>query len=164
MPIDPGPDQTRIRPATPEDAPALVELRALMLAEMGSDPGPADAPWRAAAHAWFTERLAQGTAIAVVAEHPVDGVVASAVGSVEQRTPSPSSPDGWHGRVSGVATRPAHRGRGLARRCTETLLDRLGTETTVHIAELNASAAAEQLYRSLGFSEPRFVALQAHLR
>lgn len=164
MPIDREPDQTRIRHATPEDAPALVELRALMLAEMGSDPGPADEPWRPAARAWFAERLAQGTAIAVVAEHPVDGVVASAVGSVEQRTPSPSSPDGWHARVSGVATRPAHRGRGLARRCTETLLARLRTETTAHVVELNASAVAESLYRDLGFGEPRFVALQAHLR
>ena len=166
MPNDLEPDQTRIRirHATPEDAPALVELRALMLTEMGSDPGPADAPWRAAARAWFAERLAHGAAFAVVAEHPVDGVVASAVGSVEQRTPSPSSPDGWHGRVSGVATRPAHRGRGLARRCTQALLDRFRAETTVHVAELNASAAAESLYRDLGFREPRFVALQARVR
>lgn len=159
----PEPD-TRIRNATPDDAAALVALRALMLTEMGSDPGPADSPWRAAGLAWFAERLATGAVVAVVAEHPVDGVVASAVGAVEQQAPSPSSPDGWHARLSTVVTRPAHRGRGLARRCTVALLDRLRAETTVHVVELNATAPAEAIYRGLGFTEPRFVALQARVR
>ncbi|MBU5421241.1 GNAT family N-acetyltransferase [Cellulomonas hominis] len=164
MPIDTTDDAVRIRHATPEDAAALVGLRALMLTEMGSDPGPADSPWRAAAHAWFTERLSRGTVVAVVAEHPVDGVVASAVGAVEQHAPSPSSPDGAHGRVSTVVTHPAHRGHGLARRCTVALLDRLRAETTVRVVELNATAPAEAIYRDLGFHEPRFVALQARVR
>lgn len=165
MPTDTAPDHgVVLRDATPDDAAALVELRALMLTEMGSDPGPADSPWRHAARAWFAERLAQGTVVAVVAEHPVDGVVASAVGAVEQQAPSPSSPDGSHGRLSTVVTRPAHRGRGLARRCTAALLDRFREETTVHVVELNASAPAEAIYRGLGFREPRFVALQARVR
>lgn len=163
VPNDPA-APARVRHATPEDAPALVELRALMLAGMGTDPGPADSPWRLAAHAWFAERLARGSAVAVVAEHPVDGVVAAAVGAVEQHAPSPSSPDGSHARVSTVVTRPEHRGRGLARRCTTALLDRLRAETSAHVVELNATPPAEPLYRALGFSEPRFVALQARLR
>lgn len=154
----------RIRAATPDDAPALVELRALMLTEMGSDPGPDDSPWRTAARAWFAERLAAGTVLAVVAEHPVDSVVASAVGAVERQAPSPSSPDGTHARVSTVVTRPAHRGRGLARRCTVALLDRLRAETTAGVVDLNATAPAEAIYRGLGFREPRFVALQARVR
>ncbi|WP_454050598.1 GNAT family N-acetyltransferase [Cellulomonas sp. Marseille-Q8402] len=161
MPNDPD---VRLRHAIPGDAAVLVGLRAEMLTEMGSDPGPAGSPWRVAARAWFAERLAAGTVLAVVAEHPVDGVVAVAVGAVEQHAPSPSSPDGSHARLSTVVTRPAYRGRGLARRCTAALLDRLRSETTVRVVELNATAPAEALYRGLGFSEPRYVALQARVR
>ncbi|MEU8461132.1 hypothetical protein [Streptomyces sp. NPDC029003] len=47
----------QVRPAALDDVPELIRLRAVALDSLGTDPGPADAPWRAAADGWFRERL-----------------------------------------------------------------------------------------------------------
>jgi len=149
------------RRAGVEDAAALVGLRALMFEGMGRDPGPADAPWRAAALAWFTERLADpATFAAFVVDDPGAGVVSCAVGAVEVHGPGPGSPSGAHGRVSSVSTAPGARRRGHARACVSAVLAWFDEETDVRVVDLSATADGAGLYRSLGFDVPRTTALQ----
>ena len=50
--------EIEVRRAKPDDAEALVRLRALMLAAVGVDVGAEDAPWRQVALGFFTEGLA----------------------------------------------------------------------------------------------------------
>jgi len=149
------PPDVVLRRARPADAPALVRLRAVVLAAAGSDPGGPDAPWRAVAEAWFRDRLAGGAVAAVVAEHPADGVVAGAVGCRDERPPGPRSHAGVHGTVDSVATLPEHRGRGLARACVAGVLDWFRADPDVASVRLAATAEGELLYLGLGFaSEP----------
>jgi GNAT superfamily N-acetyltransferase len=169
-----------LRPATAADAAALVLLRAQMLADMGRDPGDADAPWRRAATTWFADRLrtanisssAASSSVtwvrpAVVAAFVIDvpgvGLVSSAVGTCQQRPPSPHDLVGASGVISTVSTLPNHRGRGYARRCVTALIDWFATSTPAWLVELHATTVAEPLYRDLGFTEPQNPSLQLPL-
>ena len=130
-----------------------------MLAAMGVDVGDAGAPWRASSLAWVRQRLSEGSDFrAVVAEVPGDGVVASAIGIRDEHMPGPSSPSGGHGRLFNVATTPAHRRHGHARECTIAVLEWFRSTTDVSVVDLNATPDGEALYRSLGFTPPRFEA------
>ena len=61
--------EPRLRRAGPADGEALVALRVIMLSAMGLPTESLDEPsWRAAAAAWFVERLRDGTLCAVVAD------------------------------------------------------------------------------------------------
>lgn len=157
-------DAVVVRRALPADAPALVEIRAVMLAGAGTDPGGPDAPWRAAAEAWFRDRLAGDDVAAVVAEHPADGVVSGAVGCREDRPPGPGGEEGVHGTVYSVATLPEHRGRGLARACVSGVLDWFRSDPAVATVSLAATAEGEQLYLGLGFASQPFEPMRLHLR
>ena len=149
------------RRAGVEDAAALVGLRAVMFAGMGTDPGPEDAPWRAAALTWFTQRLADPAGFAAfVVDLPGAGVVSCAVGAVEVHGPGPGSPGGARGRISSVSTAPGARRRGHARACVSAVLAWFDEETDVRVVDLSATADAVELYRSLGFDVPRHVVLQ----
>ncbi|WP_327267938.1 GNAT family N-acetyltransferase [Streptomyces sp. NBC_01218] len=160
-PRTPAPE---VRRATAADVPALVRLRALMLADMGIPAGPEDAPWREAAGRWFTERLAgEADFAAFVVEEPGRGVVSCAVGTCDHHAPGPTSPSGLRGHVSNVATEHAARHQGYARACTEALLRWFAEETEVSAVDLHATADGTHLYETLGFRAPRFPALQIRL-
>ena len=61
--------------------------------------------------------------------------------------------------MSSVFVVPEHRGRGLARAVVSaglSWLDEMGAE----VVDLHATPDAERLYRSLGFSEARSLALR----
>lgn len=154
-----------IRRATAVDVPALVELRAVMLASMGNDTGDSDAPWRFGAVAWFESQLSEDDFVVFVADHAVHGVVACAVGSCVQHGPSPKNPDGIRGHISNVATLPDHRSRGYARGCVTAVVAWFREETTARTVTLNATSDGESLYRALGFAEPKFATpLELRLR
>ena len=140
-----------IRRATAADADGLMRLRAVMFQGMGIPPGPADAPWRSSAAAWFRESAGSPGFAAFVADDPADGVVSVATGAVESWTPGPRTPSGIVGRVFNVATLPPHRRRGHARRCLAALLAWFDDETQAHRLELHASGDGIELYRALGF-------------
>lgn len=149
-----------IRRATPADIPALVEFRALMMTEMGED-FDADPTLRTDVSAWFERRMLRQDAFAAfVADLPDAGVVACAMGTVEDHAPSPRSRTGLRGELANVVTLPEFRRRGLARGCVEALLDWFARETPVATVRLAATADGVDLYRSLGFTEPRDVILQ----
>ncbi|WP_199923399.1 GNAT family N-acetyltransferase [Streptomyces sp. NRRL F-5123] len=153
-----------VRRADPEDADALVELRALMLTEMGMAVGGADAHWRVAARSWYAEHLVRpGEFAAFVVDDPEAGVVSSAVGTCDRHTPGPTNLSGLHGHVSNVSTHPDHRRRGHARACLAALLDWFATSTEARVINLNATGQGIGLYQSLGFDVPRHPALQLRL-
>ncbi|MER6333099.1 hypothetical protein ABT298_28010 [Streptomyces sp. NPDC001034] len=91
-----------VRRAGAADIDRLVEFRALMMSETGEDVD-ADPTWRGDAAAWFARRMKEAEAdtfAAFVAELPGAGVVGCAVGTVDDRAPSPRN------RSAGAARSP----------------------------------------------------------
>ncbi len=156
-----GPDRApAVRRATPGDVDALVDLRVLMFAAMGT---PAevlgDPAWRAAAHRWFSDRLDDPAVRLLVTEQ--DGaVVSAAVGEVTSLIPGPTCPNGSVGLVSNVATLPRARGRGHAAACTDALLRWFEDGTDVTRVDLFATEAGSVIYRARGFATSAFPAMR----
>ncbi|HEU4948243.1 MAG TPA: GNAT family N-acetyltransferase [Kribbella sp.] len=147
------------RRAKPDDAEALVRLRALMLAAMGVETGPDDAPWRETARRWFAEQLALPDAFAAfVVDDPEVGVVAGAAGNCIVHPPGPNDPTTSRGHLFNVSTEPDFRRRGLARACVIALLDWYREETEVGQVELHATPQGDGLYRALGFADSSYPA------
>lgn len=152
-----------IRRATPDDAVALVALRAAMFEDMGQDTGAPGAPWRAGAAAWFRRELGRPDEVAAfVAEVPDAGVVASALGMLEHPAPSPANPAGVRGHVSQVSTLPEHRRHGHARACLVALLDWFDHDTAAGRIDLHATGDGEPLYRALRFAPSPYPSLRRH--
>lgn len=151
----------KVRRAEEADAADLVRLRAQMLADMGRSVGGHADPWRARAEEWFADRLSRSWGFAsFVVDDPDDGVVACSAGMCDFHAPGPGNLTGVRGHVFNVSTLPAHRRRGCARACLEPLLEWFRDETQVRVITLNATPDGIALYRSVGFGEPRFAALQ----
>jgi len=153
-----------VRRAEPADAADLVRLRAQMLADMGRHVGDDADPWRASAEDWFADRLAREREFACfVIDDPDDGVVACSAGTCDFHAPGPGNLTGVRGHVFNMSTLPAHRRRGYARACLEALLEWFRDETEARVINLNATPDGIALYRSVGFTDPRFAALQLML-
>jgi GNAT superfamily N-acetyltransferase len=145
-----------LRRATPDDAPDLVRLRRVMYDAMEVD--HADPAWAESCERVLWTELATERMAAFLVEE--DGrVVAGGVGMVEQRLPGPRNPTGLHGHVQSMATHPEFRGRGHARAVFGALLAWFD-EQGVRNVDLHASKYGEPLYRSFGFSEPRYPELR----
>lgn len=147
-----------VRLATAADAAALARLRAAMLQAMGRDVGPEDAPWRTAAAAWFAAEPGR-SAVAVVAEAPGEGVVASALAVLLPRPPGPDASTPFAAHVSQVSTRPEHRRRGHARACLRLLLELLEARG-IERADPHATADGDALYRGPGFRDSPYPSLR----
>lgn len=140
-----------VRRAESADAAALARLRSVMLTAMQVQVGDREAAWLARAEQWFASELEGSDVAAFVAQTPDGELVASALGEVNRRAPSPWNPGGIKGHVSGVVTDPGYRRRGLARGCVERLLTWFRDETQVGEVELLATDSGAGLYESLGF-------------
>ncbi|MET9293245.1 GNAT family N-acetyltransferase [Streptomyces sp. NPDC003077] len=148
------------RMAGPSDAAELVRLRRLMFAAMNGRDEPGD--WERTAEE--TARRQLGEPDAPLGAFVIDGdgggadgghvphLAACAVGRVEQRLAAPGHPSGRFGFVFSVCTDPRYRGRGYARATTRALLDWFAARGVSRV-DLHATADAEPLYRSLGFTE-----------
>lgn len=144
-----------VRPATKDDIPELIRLRVLLFQSLG--PVTADDDWHAAFADVLTEQLDTHTMrlLVVDAEH---GLAACGVGTIEQSLPGPDVADGRIGRISGVVTDPAYRGRGYGHTITLGLLDWFRDRAVTRV-DLLATRDAEHLYRSLGFVDQPMPAL-----
>lgn len=140
----------RLRRATADDVEAVARLRAVMFAAMGV-PGADDRAWRHAAEGWLRNALAGREVCVVVAEDRSGAVVSSAMGTVRRECPSPRSPNGVSGVVSGVSTLPEARGRGHATACVAAVVEWFRAETKACSVELFATREGERMYASLGF-------------
>ncbi|WP_409055947.1 GNAT family N-acetyltransferase [Streptomyces sp. SYP-A7185] len=151
-PLAPRPATAPVRPATHDDIPELVRLRALLFENLGGayfNPPAGGTGWQDALAAVLEEQLAAG-ALHVLVVDGDQGLAACAVGSVEQRLPGPHLRNGRVGLVIGVVTDPAHRRRGHSRSLMRGLLDWF-RERQVARVDLYASPEGEPLYRDLGF-------------
>jgi len=149
-----------VRMATGADVDEVVRMGHLMFESMGLP----ETGWMPRATEVLRRGIEEGRMAAFVIDHPeVPGRLASSgVGVLLQRMPSPSSPQGVLGYIQYVFTEPEVRGRGLARRVMESLLDWLEA-AGVSVVELNATLAGEPLYRAMGFAEASNANLQLRL-
>jgi len=138
-----------LRPSTLSDIDLHVAHRVAMFRDM--DYG--DEAGRARMAGTFADRLRTWLATREVA-----GVVATegslvagaALIQFKEALPGPLSPQAVRGYLFNVYSEPEFRGRGLARRMTEALLEE-ARHRGVGIVELHASKDAEKLYRAMGF-------------
>jgi GNAT superfamily N-acetyltransferase len=155
------PKGSEVRRAEAADAGDLVRLRAQMLADMGRPVGDDGDPWRARAADWFADRLVRGREFAsFVVDDADDGVVSCSAGICDFHAPGPDNLTGVRGHVFNMSTLPAHRRRGYAQACLQALLEWFRDETEARVINLDATPEGIALYRSAGFTEPRFAALQ----
>jgi ribosomal protein S18 acetylase RimI-like enzyme len=153
-----------VRRAPAADAAALTRLREVMLSDMGMLGTGADSGWRDKAEAWFAQRIDDKDDFAAfVVEHLDLGVVSCAAGVCDPHAPGPGNPGGVQGLVFNMSTDPQCRRRGYARACLDALLAWFRDETQARVINLNATGDGIGLYRSLGFTEPRYPALQLRL-
>ncbi|MFJ6940055.1 GNAT family N-acetyltransferase [Streptomyces sp. NPDC101132] len=159
-PVAPVPAPRR---ATPEDLPELVRLRAVALTSLGVDPGPADAPWREVAHAWFTERLTARPdhTCLVIGGGPGERLEACGLAWVTYHLPGPLWTDGRRGYLDGIVTDTGARGKGYGRRIVSGLVDWLNARGLTYI-QLHASTDGKPLYSSLGFTPSQFLGMDLH--
>jgi GNAT superfamily N-acetyltransferase len=138
----------RIRPATLEDADALVRHRMEMFSEMGSpaeDVAAAGPMFRT----WLSAAMPNGTYRAWVVEAGAE-IVAGGGMTVLPWPPGPQHPGGYVGFVYNVYTDPPHRNRGLARRVMDAIHDWCRAAGIQSVA-LNASVFGRPLYESMGY-------------
>ncbi len=88
-----------------------------------------------------------------IGDHPdrPGALAALTAGTLEYRIGKAGNPQGRVGYVFSVATDPGARRRGYARACMQELLAWFRERGAGHVL-LNASAEAEPLYASLGFT------------
>jgi GNAT superfamily N-acetyltransferase len=147
------------------DAQELVRLRGLMLQALGQVSGLPDADWRAAACAWFAERLAHRRdrfVAYVIGGQPGERLLACGLAWLDERVPSPTCPNGLRGHVTGMYTEPHARGRGHGRAILAELLGWL-QQHGMAVVELHASAEGAPLYRSAGFQQTDYPAMSLRL-
>ena len=153
-----------VRRAAAADAAALVRLREVMLSDMGMLGTGADSGWRDKAEAWFAQRLDDKDQFAAFVIEYLDlGVVSCAAGVCDQHAPGPGNPGGVQGLIFNMSTDSRCRRRGYARACLDALLAWFRDETEARVINLNATSDGAAMYRSLGFTEPRYPALQLRL-
>ncbi|MFI6009239.1 GNAT family N-acetyltransferase [Streptomyces sp. NPDC051243] len=153
-----------VRRALPEDAAEVLRLRQVMIDSMASAPGATD--WHAESLPTLRYRLSEpdGNFAAFVVDHPErPGTLAAlVVGTLEYRIGRAGNPHGVIGYVFSVATDPDARRRGYARACMAELLDWFRARGVGYVM-LTASADAEPLYASLGFTRDPDPSMRLHL-
>lgn len=153
----------RARRAVPGDEYQIARLRGLMSSALF---GPQqEGPWTdqtiARLARWLGDPDGADTAVFVVDAPGGEELAASAIGTIDQRLPSPRNPSGTIGYVYGVSTDPRWQRRGYSRAAMTALLDWYGRRGVTRI-DLHASEFGEGLYRELGFTDGRGVALSLH--
>lgn len=153
------------RPATIEDISAIVALVGDMYRDVGEEYGGArpdiSQEWARATEDALAERLGHDV-MAFVIERPAAGVVAVAVGRLQETLPSPRRRGTTAGYVDWVATHRDFRRQGFARAVTESLVTWFESRGA-GVVELHASSAAEGLYRDMGFDGGGPVSLSRRL-
>ena len=152
------------RRATAEDAAELTRLRIVMFEDMGFDVSHLDQTWRQHNIDHFQARLRDtGEFAAFVIDKPdATGLAACMVGWLIPHLIGLHNLSGRHGYIANACTDVGYRGRGYARATITELLDWMRA-TGVGRVDLHASHDGEPLYRSLGFTPPKFADLMLRL-
>ena len=142
---------SKVRPATHDDIPGLVDLRAVLYADAGHDWGTPVADWRDACAAELADRLTDDRTRIVVVDAPA-GLAACGMGVIDQRLPGPYNLSGLAGHVFAIVTGPRYRGRGHGKAVMAALLDWFDERGLTRI-DLMASPQGRELYRRFGFAD-----------
>ncbi|MET9446783.1 GNAT family N-acetyltransferase [Streptomyces cinerochromogenes] len=147
----------RPRKASTADIPELIRLRAVALESLGTDPGPADAPWRRIARDWFDERINRrdDCVCLVVGGDPGEPLLACGMAWITYHLPGSRWPAGRRGYLDGIVTDAPARGRGHARRIVDELVGWLHG-AGIHYIQLHASEAGKPVYEAAGFVTGRY--------
>jgi GNAT superfamily N-acetyltransferase len=138
----------RVRPATLDDADALVHHRVAMFTDMGV---PLDAEaLDAAFRAWLADTMPAGTYRAWLAEDASGAIVAGGGITLLPWPPGPQYMGRRLAYVYNVYTEPEHRRRGLARLIMEAIHGWCRASDVTSVA-LNASRDGVPLYETLGY-------------
>ena len=136
-----------VRPATLADIDVLVEHRKAMFIDMGSSPDPAmDRLFRA----WLQDAMPLEVYRAWLAVDATGEVAAGGGITVLPWPPGPQSMTGRAAFAYNGYTEPRHRRRGLGRMVMEAV-HAWCRDHGVGAVMLNASAAGQPLYRSMGY-------------
>jgi len=146
-----------LRRASVDDVPTVVRFGASMFQSMRET----DMRWIPHAELVLREGIDAGCMMAIVAEENA-AIVSSAVGVRLRRLPSPNNQLGRGGYIQYVWTEPAFRGRGLARRVLDELMQWFREQQVANV-DLHATDVAESLYRAMGFVETEHRALRLYL-
>ena len=158
-PVTRAPDAV-LRVATPADAAALVELRAVMFEGMGTPPAAiADPGWRRAAHDWFTDAGGRPRGRASWSREVGGQVVSCAVGEVTALIPGPNTVTGSVGLISNVATRPATAGGASPRRAPTTCCAGSSSRPTCGGSTCSPPRPGRAIYTGRGFTVRGFEAM-----
>ena len=138
----------RVRPATLDDADALVHHRLGMFTDMGlSVEVPAiDRAFRR----WLAEMMPGGTYRGWVAEDSGGAIVAGGGITILPWPPGQMSMTGRVAFAYNVYTEPAHRSRGLGRLIMEAIHEWC-RQNGIDAVGLNASTKGLRLYQSMGY-------------
>ena len=141
--------ETLVRPSSLSDLNLHVAHRVAMFRDMeyGDDAGRARMAesFRDRLRTWLTTGEVRGVVVELEGRP-----VAGALMQFKEALPNPLSPQAVRGYLFNVYTEPAFRGRGLARRLTQALLE-VAQAQGIGMVDLHASKDAEALYRSMGF-------------
>ena len=138
----------RVRPATLDDADALVRHRTGMFTDMGFG---LEAPAHESAfRTWLAETMPAGLYRGWVVEDGNGAIVGGGGITVIPWPPGPQHPGGHVAFVYNVYTEPAHRRRGVARLIMDAVHTWCRTEGIASVA-LNASGDGRPVYEAMGY-------------
>jgi GNAT superfamily N-acetyltransferase len=137
----------QVRPATLNDADALVRHRIGMFTDMGF---ALDAAHESAYRAWLADAMPAGTYLAWVVEDAHRAIVGGGGITVIPWPPGPQHPGGRVAFVYNVYTEPAHRRQGVARLTMDAIHMWCRREGIASVA-LNASGDGRPVYEAMGY-------------
>ncbi|MBR3311737.1 MAG: GNAT family N-acetyltransferase [Solobacterium sp.] len=144
---------TEIIKAGPEDIESLAEMRIAYLQEdLGEMSSQEADQYRIRLREYFERKINKDIFCYVAKEN--EEVLSTAFLLVSEKPASPSFPNGRTGTILSVYTRPAYRGKGLARRVMEALV-RDAENMDLCLLELKATEDGYSLYQKLGFKEDK---------
>ena len=144
------PTDYRVRPATFDDADALIRHRIGMFTDMGV---AMDVPaLETAFRAWLREMMPAGTYRAWLVETPAGAVVGGGGITILPWPPGPQYVGGRLAFVYNVYTEPMHRRRGLARLVMDAI-HAWCRDAGITSMALNASRDGQPLYKAMGYAE-----------
>ena len=146
----------RARRACAADLPEILRLVSVMFADFGTRTDPS---WQTRTGEALSGRLWADVGAFVVGAEPPTALAACAVGVLRRSLPSPRRATQTVGYIEWVVADPARRHQGHASAATAALVDWL-TDQGAAVVDVHASAAAEPLYRRLGFTDDGPVALR----
>ena len=141
----------QIRMAEQGDIPELCRLRlAYLNEEFNGLPEAQAAAISAQLPPYFAEHLGNDCLTAAAAL-PDGTLAANALLMISEKPANPFFPNGRDGYVLGVYTMPEYRGRGLATRIMQLLLDTARTQKLDQVT-LSASDMGKGVYEKIGFT------------